>query len=35
MQRWRTKWNDVQHDMSEQNDMTWYGGDLDQMQKLA
>jgi hypothetical protein len=28
-------WNEVQHDMNEQNDMTWYDGDLNQKQKLA
>jgi hypothetical protein len=27
--------NKVQHDMNEQNDMTWYGCDLNQKQKLA
>jgi hypothetical protein len=26
---------EVQHDTNEQNDMTWYGGDLNQKQKLA
>jgi hypothetical protein len=33
--RWRTKWNEVQQEKNEQNDMTWYGGDLNQKQKLA
>jgi hypothetical protein len=28
-------WNEVQHYMNEQHDMTWYGGDLNQKQKLA
>jgi hypothetical protein len=27
--------NEVQHDMNEQNGMTWYGGDLNQKQKLS
>jgi hypothetical protein len=26
---------EVQHDMNEQNDMEWYGGGLNQKQKLA
>ena len=30
MQVWRTRWNEMQHDMNKQNDMTWYGGDLNQ-----
>jgi hypothetical protein len=28
-------WNRMQHDMNEQKGMTWYGGDLNQKQKLA
>jgi hypothetical protein len=28
-------WNKVQHDMNEQNDMIWYGGGLNQKQKLV
>jgi hypothetical protein len=35
MQRWRIKWNEEKHDMSQQKYMTRYGGDLNQKQKLA
>jgi hypothetical protein len=28
-------WNEVQHGMNEQNDMTWYGGGLNQKQKIS
>jgi hypothetical protein len=28
-------WNGVQHDMNEQKGMTWYGGDLNQNEKVA
>jgi hypothetical protein len=35
MQGLRIKWNEVQHSMNEQNDMIWYGGGLNQKQKLA
>jgi hypothetical protein len=34
MQGWRSMLKEVQHDMNEQNYMTWYGG-LNQKQKLA